>query len=76
MLGSNEEDISKKIENESEQKALLELVKKLNRREKMVLQLRYGLMNSPKRTQREIAKRHWRFHAHMCRVLRRKQSEN
>ena len=56
ILGSNEEDISVKVENASEQKALLEMVKKLNRREKMVLQLRYGLMNSPKRTQREIAK--------------------
>lgn len=56
VLGSNEEAIAVKVENESEQKALLELVKKLNRREKMVLQLRYGLMNSPKRTQREIAK--------------------
>jgi len=56
VLGSNEEDISLKVENESEQKALLELVKKLTKREKLVLQLRYGLMNSPKRTQREIAK--------------------
>ncbi len=56
VLGSNEEDISIKVENEAEQKALLELVKTLNKREKMVLQLRYGLMNSPKRTQREIAK--------------------
>lgn len=56
VLGSNEEDISIRVENESEQKALLELVKKLNGREKLVLQLRYGLMNSQKRTQREIAK--------------------
>jgi RNA polymerase sporulation-specific sigma factor len=56
VLGSDEEDISIKIENESEQQALLELVKKLNSREKLVLQLRYGLMNSQKRTQREIAK--------------------
>lgn len=56
VLGSNEEDISIKVENEAEQKALLELVKTLNKREKLVLQLRYGLMNSPKRTQREIAK--------------------
>ncbi|AFM42319.1 RNA polymerase, sigma 27/28 subunit, RpsK/SigK [Desulfosporosinus acidiphilus SJ4] len=56
VLGSNEEDISIRVENASEQKALLELVKKLTKREKMVLQLRYGLMNSPKRTQREIAK--------------------
>ena len=56
VLGSNEEDISVKVENESEQKDLLELVKKLNKREKVVLQSRYGLMDSPKRTQREIAK--------------------
>lgn len=56
VLGSNEEAISLKVENESEQKALLELVKKLSKREKHVLQLRYGLMNSTKRTQREIAK--------------------
>ena len=56
VLGSNEEDISIKVENDHEQKALLELLKKLNRREKMVLESRYGLMNSTKRTQREIAK--------------------
>ena len=56
IIGSDEEDISIKVENKAEQKALLELVKKLNSREKIVLQLRYGLMNSPKRTQREIAK--------------------
>ncbi len=56
IIGSDEEDISIKVENKAEQRDLLELVKKLNRREKVVLQLRYGLMNSPKRTQREIAK--------------------
>lgn len=56
VLGSDEEAISDQVENEFEQKALLEHVKKLTRREKLVLQLRYGLMNSPKRTQREIAK--------------------
>ena len=55
VLGSNEEDISLKVENESEQKALLEFVKKLTKREQLILQLRYGLMNSPRQTQREVA---------------------
>ena len=56
ILGSDGESISDQVESEFEQKALLEKVQKLNRREKMVLQLRYGLMNSPKKTQREIAR--------------------
>lgn len=55
VLGSDE-SISDKIENEFEQRALLEKVRKLSPRERLVLQLRYGLMNSPRRTQREIAK--------------------
>lgn len=56
VLGSEAEPISDQIENEFEQRALLEKVKKLTKRERMVLHLRYGLMNSPRRTQREIAR--------------------
>ncbi|MHB1653754.1 MAG: RNA polymerase sporulation sigma factor SigK [Desulfitobacteriaceae bacterium] len=56
VLGSEEEAISDQVENEFEQRALLEKVKKLTRRERLVLSLRYGLMNSPRRTQREIAR--------------------
>lgn len=56
VLASEGEAISDKVESEFEQRALLEKVKKLTRRERLVLQLRYGLMNSPRRTQREIAK--------------------
>lgn len=56
ILGSDGESISDQVENEFEQKALLEKVKKLSKREKTVLQLRYGLLNSPRKTQREIAR--------------------
>lgn len=56
VLGSDIELISEQIENQFEQRFLLEKVKKLTRRERLVLQLRYGLMNSPRRTQREIAR--------------------
>lgn len=56
VLATQGESISDKVENEFEQVALLEKVKKLNRRERLVLELRYGLMNNPRRTQREIAR--------------------
>lgn len=56
ILGSDGESISDRVENEFEQKALLEKLKKLSYRERLVLQLRYGLMNGPRRTQREIAR--------------------
>jgi len=56
VLASDGEAISVRIENEFEQKVLLDKVKNLSRRERLVLQLRYGLMNNPRRTQREIAK--------------------
>jgi RNA polymerase sporulation-specific sigma factor len=55
VIASKEEDISLKIENESERKALLELIEKLNEREKLVLQLRYGLTSNERMTQWEIA---------------------
>jgi RNA polymerase sporulation-specific sigma factor len=56
VLASEGEAISDKVESEFEQKALLDKVKNLTKRERLVLQLRYGLINSPRRTQREIAK--------------------
>ena len=56
VLASEGEAISDRIENEFEQRVLLDKVKNLTRRERRVLQLRDGLMNSPRRTQREIAK--------------------
>lgn len=56
VLGSNEEDISIKIETKSEQRSLLEHVEKLSKREKIIVQLRYGLLDQPRQTQQEVAK--------------------
>lgn len=56
ILVSNEEDISLKVENESERKALLQIINILNEKEKLVIQLRYGLMTRQRQTQSEIAK--------------------
>lgn len=56
VLGTDPDAISEQVESEFEQKAVLEKLKYLTRRERMVIQLRFGLMNGPKKTQREIAK--------------------
>lgn len=56
VLGSDADEISEQVEKEFEQKTVLDKLKYLSRRERMVIQLRFGLMNGPKKTQREIAK--------------------
>lgn len=56
VLGTDPDAISEQVENEFEQKAVLDKLKFLTRRERMVIQLRFGLMDGPKKTQREIAK--------------------
>jgi len=56
VLGTDPDAISDQVENEFEQKAVLEKLKCLSQRERLVLQLRFGLLNAPKKTQREIAK--------------------
>ncbi len=56
VLGTDPDAISDQVESEFEQKVVLEKLKCLTRRERMVIQLRFGLMDSPKKTQREIAR--------------------
>ncbi|MGI6574551.1 MAG: RNA polymerase sporulation sigma factor SigK [bacterium] len=56
ILGTNPNVVSEIIELRFEQQKLLEKVKKLGRRERKVLELRYGLRDGIKKTQREIAK--------------------
>lgn len=56
VLGTEPDAISDQVESEFEQKVVLDKLKCLSRRERLVIQLRFGLMNGPKKTQREIAK--------------------
>lgn len=56
VLGTGPEAVSEMVERIFEEKRLLEKVKKLSKRERKVLELRYGLFGSIKRTQREIAR--------------------
>ncbi|NLG86177.1 MAG: RNA polymerase sporulation sigma factor SigK [Firmicutes bacterium] len=56
ILGSNENEVSDIIEARSEREKLYEKLKHLSRRERKVIELRYGLPYGHKRTQREIAR--------------------
>jgi RNA polymerase sporulation-specific sigma factor len=56
VLGTDPDAISDQVESEFEQKAVLEKLKCLSHRERLVVQLRFGLLNAPRKTQREIAR--------------------
>ena len=57
ILGTDEDIISKDIENEVEKKLLYKAINKLNNREKTIVQMRYGLNNidGEEMTQKEVA---------------------
>ena len=57
VLGTEGDSVVESVEAYYEQKQLLEKVGTLENRERYVLQLRYGLFNGFRRTQREIAKK-------------------
>ena len=57
ILGTDEDVISRGIENEVEKKLLYKAIEKLNHREKIIVQMRYGLNNldGEEMTQKEVA---------------------
>ncbi len=57
VLGTGLDTVAETVESKYERKRVLEHVKSLNRREKQVLEWRYGLFNGLRRTQREIARK-------------------
>ncbi len=56
VLGTHAEVVSEMVENSFEKKRLKEKVLHLSRREKKVLELRFGLEDGDRKTQREIAR--------------------
>jgi RNA polymerase sporulation-specific sigma factor len=56
ILGTHSEVVAETVENKFEQKRLREKVTHLTRREKKVLELRFGLGDGARKTQREIAR--------------------
>ena len=55
ILGSDNDDVSRGIEQEAENKLLLSLVKKLPCREQQIMELRFGLYGNSEHTQKEVA---------------------
>ena len=57
ILGTEEDIISKNIENEVEKKLLYKAIDKLSNREKTIVKMRYGLNNADgeEMTQKEVA---------------------
>lgn len=55
ILGTDDDTVSVNIENEAEKRVLLEAVEKLDKREKLIMELRFGLNNRPEKTQKEVA---------------------
>lgn len=56
ILGTDPEVVVDLVSSAFEEARLLEQVKRLSKRERKVLELRYGLLTGLKKTQREIAK--------------------
>lgn len=55
ILGTDEDIVTRGIEEESEKKLLNEEIQKLNKRDKQIMTLRYGLNNHKELTQKEVA---------------------
>ncbi len=57
ILGTDYDVVAEKVENLHEQRRVLSKIRKLSSREKKIIELRYGLFNGLRRTQREIARK-------------------
>ncbi len=55
VLGTDEDDVMKDLECEEEKKTLLCAVGRLNEREQLIINLRYGLNGYEEKTQKEVA---------------------
>ena len=55
VLGTDDDIVSVDIESEAEKRMLIEAVERLDEREKLIMELRFGLNNRPEKTQKEVA---------------------
>ena len=55
VLGTDSDSIEKPIEEDVERNLLFKAVERLNRREQMIVMMRFGLDGRPERTQKEVA---------------------
>jgi RNA polymerase sporulation-specific sigma factor len=55
ILGTDDDIVNKGIESESEKNMLLKAVNSLKGREKLIMQMRFGLIDGKEKTQKEVA---------------------
>ena len=55
VLGTDEDEVSRPLEDDVDRQLLLEAVDRLCDREKTIITLRFGLRGAPERTQKEVA---------------------
>jgi len=75
VLGTHPEVVPETVENLFEQKRILDKLTQLTQREKKVLELRFGLGNGGRRTQREIARKLGISRSYVSRIEKRALSK-
>ena len=55
VLGTEDDVVTKELENKIEKKLLIEEIEKLNERDKKIMILRYGLFGNDEITQKDVA---------------------
>lgn len=55
ILGTDDDVVNADIENESERRCLMRAVARLDDRERLIMEMRFGLNNHPEKTQKEVA---------------------
>ena len=55
ILGSDSDSVSKRMEEDEEKRILLEAVESLSERERIIIEMRYGLFGAKELTQKEVA---------------------
>lgn len=55
VVGSDEDSVGRRIEDAEEKKVIIDAIKKLNAREREIIELRFGLFGKKEYTQKEVA---------------------
>ena len=55
VLGTDEDEVCRPMEDDAERQMLMEAIRTLNEREKMIILMRFGLLGSVEYTQKEVA---------------------
>ena len=55
VVGTDPDIVTKNIEEKNDKKIMMEEIEKLNKRDKEIMTLRYGLLGQSERTQKEVA---------------------